>query len=279
MEQQIEYFSFFGGLNYHVNMDKSLEDVAVELLSKHYVELSEYIFKLTDYLPQYHRLLTAIAHGDRRLYSAFKRARMSETKGGLAISALQKSNILSLEYSRELPPKKEYPKQKLKKEVREHRISHKIKFQAPFLRFWFYFVTPNEEAIAQGDFTALREKINKHHFSFTAFNFERLSNLYLKMQLRDDPILVSGSYWDRQVEIDLYAEHKSGEIIVGECKWRNHKINKKEVNKLREKCNVLDIKPQHIALFSKRGFSNELINKKSKELLLFTAEDFKSLLL
>lgn len=279
MEQHIEYFSFFGGLNLALDLDKPLDTLITQLLQEHYEALSQLIYKLTHYTPEYHKLLTAIAQGDRRLHSAFKRARMSETKGGIAINELQNLNILRLEYSRETPPKKEYPKQKLKKEVRDHRISHKLQFRIPFLRFWFYFVAPFEHEIAQGDMSKLLEKLHGHQHSFCAYTFEKLSNLFLEMRLREDPILESGSYWDRQVEVDLYAQRKSGAIIVGECKWRNHKMNKKELHKLRDKCEKINLHPQYIALFSKRGFSKELEHSSDKTLLLYSAEDFKNLLI
>ena len=279
MEQHIEYFSFFGGLNLALDLDKPLDTLITQLLQEHYEALSQLIYKLTHYTPEYHKLLTAIAQGDRRLHSAFKRARMSETKGGIAINELQNLNILRLEYSRETPPKKEYPKQKLKKEVRDHRISHKLQFRIPFFRFWFYFVAPFEHEIAQGDMSKLLEKLHGHQHSFCAYTFEKLSNLFLEMRLREDPILESGSYWDRQVEVDLYAQRKSGAIIVGECKWRNHKMNKKELHKLRDKCEKINLHPQYIALFSKRGFSKELEHSSDKTLLLYSAEDFKNLLI
>lgn len=278
MEEHIKYFSFFGGLNLPLDLDQPLNTLITKLFENHYDALSELIFEQTQYQQEYHRLLSAIAQGDRRLHSAFKRARMSETKGGIAINALQDLNILRMEYSRETPPCKAYPKQKLKKEIRDHRISHKLQFRVPFLRFWFYFVAPFESAIAQGDYTALLQKLDEHHNSFSAYTFEKLSNLFLETQLTKDPIIESGSYWDRQVEIDLYAQRSSGAIIVGECKWRNHKMNKKELHKLRDKCEKINLEPQYIALFSKRGFSNELEQTKDTALLRYSAEDFKTLL-
>jgi len=275
MEQQIEFFSFFGGLNLPIDIDVSIEQAVINLLSQEFSTLNTLISTLSQ---EYQPLLSAIAKGDRRLHSAFKRAHMSEAKGGAAVNFLQKQNVLNLEYSRETPPQKEYPKQRLKKEIREHRISHKVQFRAPFLRFWFYFVAPLQEEIERGEYTSLRAAIEEHQHSFCAYSFEKLSNLFLEMQLRSDPVIESGSYWDRKVEIDLYAQRSSGAIIVGECKWRNHKMNKKELHKLRDKCDKLSLTPQHIALFSKRGFSNELIHNTKENLLLFSAEDFKSLL-
>jgi hypothetical protein len=90
-------------------------------------------------------------------------------------------------------------------------------------------------------------------------------------------ILDSGSYWDREVEIDLFIETMEGEIWIGECKWTNHKVNKKEFHKLEEKSLKLNLLPDKIFLFSKRGFSNELNELKNKRLYRFSAEDLEVL--
>jgi len=65
---------------------------------------------------------------------------------------------------------------------------------------------------------------------------------------------------------------------VGECKWTNHKVNKSELKKILDKCERLDIKPTQIALFSKRGFSKELLSMQGKDLALYSAEEFKALI-
>ena len=64
---------------------------------------------------------------------------------------------------------------------------------------------------------------------------------------------------------------------MSECKWKNHKINKKELHKLKEKCEKLDIEPDKIIFFSKRGFSKELKHMSSAHLSLYSCEDFEAL--
>ncbi|MDD2369841.1 MAG: DUF234 domain-containing protein, partial [Sulfuricurvum sp.] len=80
-----------------------------------------------------------------------------------------------------------------------------------------------------------------------------------------------------EVEIDLLTETMEGETWVGECKWTNHKVNKKEFHKLEEKCTKLSISPDKIFLFTKRGFSNELNALRDKRVYRFSAEDLFSL--
>ncbi len=226
----------------------------------------------------YQRLLSAIAIGDRRFHSACKRAHISEAKGLKAIEFFRLNGMIRMEYSREAPPQKMYPKQRLKREVARHRISHKMRFNSPFLRFWFYFIAPMHRSIVKGNFDSVLERFQERHHSFTGFIFEELSILLLQRKFSEDPLVSTGSYWDRQVELDILAKTESGSIIVGECKWTNTKINKSELTKLQEKCKTVTLEPDIIVLFAKRGFSNELQRMQNSRLQLFSAEDFSDLL-
>ena len=71
------------------------------------------------------------------------------------------------------------------------------------------------------------------------------------------------------------ASLENGEIIVGECKWKNSKICKKTLTSLQKKCKVAEIDAKFYALFSKSGFSNELLKNRDKNILLFDLEDLK----
>ena len=66
--------------------------------------------------------------------------------------------------------------------------------------------------------------------------------------------------------------------IIAECKWTNHKINKSELGKLQEKCLRSDIAPDAVYLFSKRGFSNELLACANEQLHLIDATQIEELL-
>ena len=278
MEHLIDYFSVFGGLGWEIDIDAPLEELIVTHLLENYGHLSNEISIRTLGDPLYHRLLSAFALGDRRMHSAFRRSRISEAKGGQAVIFLRNAGILDVEYSREKPIPKAYPKQRLKREVRRHRISHKMHFTSPFYRFWFYFIAPMHAEIEKGNYEPVLERFKQRRNSFTGLIFEELSNLLLAYKSTDDPVIDTGSYWDRQVEIDILALKESGRIVVGECKWTNHKINKKELHKLEDKCDKILLQPDLTLLFSKRGFSNELRLLESDSLKLYSAEDFEVLL-
>ncbi len=278
METQISYFSVFGGLGWDIDTSKPINELIQELIIENFDILNEKIEELIDTEPTHKRLLQALATGDRKIFSAFKRAGLNNGNGGGALNYLQDVGLIQMEYSRERHPREINPNAKLKRRDARHRISHKVLFSHPFVRFWFYFITPQIANIKEKNYEALHSKIEKHLNSYTSLIFEELSEVLLNYNLRDAQIISSGSYWDANLEIDILTLTNDENIYVSECKWTNHIINKKELHKLNEKCVKLDIIPTQIILFSKRGFSKELEQLKSSALVLYSSEDFEALL-
>lgn len=277
MEIQIDYFSVFGGLGWDVDTSKPIAELIEMLILENFDILNERIEKLTLNEPINKRLLQALAVGDRRIFSAFNRAGLNNGNGGAALNFLQDSGFIQMEYSRERHPRDANPNAKLKRRDARHRISHKVLFTHPFVRFWFYFIAPEVKNIKNGDYSKLFENFKNHQNSYTSLVFEELSEVLLNYNLRESQVISSGSYWDANIEIDILTITDDESIYVGECKWKNHKLNKKELHKLHEKCEKLDIQPTQIVFFSKRGFSNELMQMRGADLALFSSEDFESL--
>lgn len=280
MEQCIELFTLFGGYNESIDTDEPIESLILKHILEPFDTHQEHLLSPLHHDPLRINLLRAIAVGDRREGSAFRRARIGKERGSEAFEFLRACGYLSLERSREQPLERAYPKQRFKKEIEHHKISHKFRFTSPFTRFWFAFVEPFADSIRKGEFEKFFHHFHARFNAFVGFTFEELCDLYIREILTStfqSDLLDSGSYWNREVEIDLFCETMAGEIWVGECKWTNHKVNKKEFHKLEEKCSKLSIAPDKIFLFTKRGFSNELNELKEKRLYRFTAEDLEAL--
>lgn len=277
IERLIDYFSVFGGLGWNIDIDAPLEELIEKEILDNYTLLNNQILERTTNEPKYTKLLINLARGDRRIFSAFNKSGVSNQYGGMSLKYLQDSGVLEAEFSREEPPTKDG--QKLKREVARHRISHKMRFTSPFLRFWFYFIAPMQHYIEQGNYDKVIENFKQHHQAFVGYTFEELSNALMKMKLSSTQLIDSGSYWDRHVEIDLMASTLDNKLVIGECKWKNHKINKKELNKLLEKCEKIGFQPDILMLFDKRGFSKELLGLQGTDLHLYSCEDFEDLLI
>ncbi len=278
MENLIEYFSVFGGLNWTIDTTKPIELLVREHILENFDSLSKKIDEMTLKKRENRALLRAFAVGNREIFSAFNRAGLNNANGGSALNYLQEKGILQIEYSREEPARSLNPHGKLKREVARHRISHKALFCIPFVRFWFYFIYPHEREIAVGKYDNFLKKFKLQQYSYASLIFEELSEILLNYHLRDSQILSSGSYWDANIEIDILTITKDEKIYVAECKWRNHQVTKVEWLKLLQKCEQLGIKPKQIILFSRSGFSKELMQHQGSELALYDAKDFIALL-
>ncbi len=226
----------------------------------------------------YREVLMAVARGDGKFYSVLRKAKLSETLGEEIIKELVTLNVLKIEASRE-SPLRIHPKNKLKKEQRTYRIQDKLRFVQPFMRFWFGFVSYYKKELLIGKSAFFLDNFEKNYERLRTLVYEQLCDDLLIQYYKDkSPILDSGSYWDIHSEFDILAITKSKKVILGECKYKDRKVCKNELTKLKVKAEESGLKVDIYALFSKSGFSNELLHIQDKNLLLFDLNDLNSLL-
>ncbi|SFZ98974.1 FIG00469690: hypothetical protein [hydrothermal vent metagenome] len=280
IEQSVEYFSILGGAEQSVELDffddlfSMIEANFVQNFYKYQSMVSpSYIIE-----SPYRELLMAVARGDGKIYSIFRKARLSQSVGETLVKELISLGVLYIEKSRE-SPLKVHPKHKVKKELRSYRIQDKLRFVKPFHRFWFGFVTYYSKDLAKGDGENFLDNFHKHYERLRSLIYEQLCNeMLIKYFESDSPLLSSGSYWNQHSEFDILAITSDKRIILGECKYKDRKICKNELNKLKEKALQSGIAVDIYVLFSKNGFSKELENLKDKDLLLFDLHDLNILL-
>ncbi len=260
LEIAVDYFSIFGGLDVTLNMDEPLDKLIQKHILKEYKFLRNDVAKLTTGDEKYHKLLSASALGDRRTNSSFKRASFSFDDGMDLIEELRDMGFIKLERSSE-----------------DVYVSDKILFNAPFLRFWFAFVSPIFKSIRDKDYKEFFEVYNNRKAEFSDLVFSQLSHEFIKETFNEDKIYNIGRYWDDDREIDIVAKTKSGKKIVGTCKYTDRKLKKSELTKLKENCESAGISPDVYVIFSKKGFSSELKSLKSDSIRLFTCKHLKLL--
>ena len=226
----------------------------------------------------YREVLMAVARGDGKFYSVLRKAKLSETLGEEIIKELVSLNVLKIEASRE-SPLRIHPKNKLKKEQRTYRIQDKLRFVQPFMRFWFGFVSYHRKKLLIGKGDAFLDNFEKNYERLRTLVYEQLCDDLLVQYYEDkSPIVSSGSYWDIHSEFDILATTKSKKVILGECKYKDRKVCKNELTKLKAKAEESGLKIDIYALFSKSGFSNELLHIQDENLLLFDLNNLNSLL-
>ncbi|HHP0356014.1 TPA: DUF234 domain-containing protein [Campylobacter lari subsp. concheus] len=217
------------------------------------------------------KALSVLSKNDRKRYSINKSIPHFQALG--LINKLLERNILILEKSQEKPIIKN-KRQKIKKELRSYNIQDKVIFKNQGLRFFFYFIYPKLNLIVIKKYNELIEFIQENLEKYQSFTFELLCKEFLAKKLNVGQVY---SFWNYYHEIDLYY-HENNFCVLGEVKFKERKICKNVLNILKSKAKQLQIQPNLYVLFSKSGFSKELISNKERNLLLYTLEDFQFLI-
>ena len=266
MEQALTYFSVFGGTSWPIPFNVPLWELIESKILKNYTYIHADITKVTFSNKVAHTLLSAMASGDRRIYSSFKRARLAREEGEATLDNLLDRSLIRIEYSMDHPHYQD-----------DENSIDKLSFMTPFMRFWFAFVSPYFQGIKKGDYSEIKEDFtNREQELYTLF-FKKLCRELLKMVFEEDPVIEVGGYWNADTEIDVLARTASGKVIAGIVKYSNSKAKKSELSKLKEQCKQAGITPDMYIVFSKSGFSSELKSLKGDSLKLFSLKHFKYL--
>jgi len=265
LESAIEYFAVFGGMGWSVDLSRPLEELIVEKVLNNYRYIHGDIAKITQSNKNHHAVMSALAVGDRREYSAYKRAGIAREEGEESIRFLIDNGLLIREKSQEQP-------------VDEHEVvADKFHFTLPFMRFWFSAVSPYYKGIREGDYGEAMERWGHMKQAFSDPVYAQLVMELVKKGFREDPIEKIGSYWDKNGEIDILARTRSGKIVAGSCRFARSKANKGELTKLRERCAMAELSPDIFVIFSKNGFSSEFKKEKGEGLRLLTLKNLRTL--
>ncbi len=269
-EQAIEYFAVFGGMGWKVDFSKSIDELIETKVLNNYRYIHGDLTKITHSKPTYHAMLTAIATGDRREYSAFKKVNIGREEGEEVIDFLIKDGFLIFDKSVEKPVNE------------KDGISDKLLFVTPFMRFWFAVISPTYKSIKEGEYEEVKKRWSHMKADFSTHIYDQLVLEMLKQGFKDafegDPIVAIGGYWDKNVEIDILIKRKSGELIAGVSKYSRSKANKSEVTKLKDKCSQAELDVGTFVIFSKNKFSSELKKEKGDKLQLFSLRNLTGLL-
>lgn len=127
------------------------------------------------------------------------------------------------------------------------------------------------------------EKIYNNFSTYMGFQFEEISKKFII----ENPEIFGfipeeiGSTWGRvpyekneSFDIDIVAKDKNN-ILFGECKWTNKKVGVEVYDKLKLRSEFIKSKAlnKKYVIFSKSGFTEDLLNFKNDNLFLFTPEN------
>jgi len=277
MEELISYFAVFDGfwdLSLLSDHETLMQNIQHHILNNFEENRKLFIFSKDEVLQaDVETTLHRLAKGTRKHHSIYKD--VSQVRGREIYKILYDKNFILKEYTRE----KEIvnPHGPLKKELRRYKREDKIRFSKEFYRFWYTFIYPHYAQLEKNEYNQTRNDISENLDYFISSYFEELSNTLIA-HIYEGQVKALGGYWDKNVEIDLLVTLRDGTQITGECKWKNHKVSKNILNKLKKVTEKANIRADYYALFSKNGFSKELEKGEDKQVQLYDLQSFKRLL-
>lgn len=140
-----------------------------------------------------------------------------------------------------------------------------------FFRFWYRFVPTNMSLIQSGHADLAADRVMPQLPVFLGPVFEDVCMEWLWRHNGGDAVpflmLDCGRWWGadprtrRQEEIDIMATgDDADEALFGECKWKSEPVGMKELMTLQRRSGIFRYARNHYFLFSKAGFTSELID-------------------
>ena len=269
-DKALEYFTVFGGTGWEVDTSKSVDALIKEKVLQNYEPIHNGITRFTHGNALYHMLLSIIALGENHEDTVFKKGRVGRDKGEEAMDYLEMKSLLKFDSSVEKPLKSADGK------------SDRVLFELPFMRFWFATVSPYYKSISTGDFSEFEEKWNQLRGNFSIFLSNllvlELVNQTVAEKFSDDPIVSIGSYYDKHTHIEVLAKRKSGKMLAGACKYSKDAAKANMLETLKKKCEKAELDVADYVLFSKNGFTTEVVESKKDHTTLLAGEDLSLLL-
>ncbi len=249
-DMALEYFTVFGGTGWDVDTSKSVDTLIKDKVLGNYEPIHKGITRFTHGNALYHMLLSIIALGESHEDAVFKKGRVGRDKGEEAMDYLEMKSLLKFDTSVEKPLKSSDGK------------SDRVLFELPFMRFWFATVSPYYKSISSGDFSEFEEKWSQLRGNFSILLSNQLVLELVKQsftaKFADDPIVSIGSYYDKQIYIEILAKRKSGKMVAGACKYSKDAAKTNMLETLKEKCKTAELNAEDYVLFSKNGFTSEV---------------------
>ena len=144
------------------------------------------------------------------------------------------------------------------------------------VRLWYRYVFTNRTLSETGAKEAVwMKRIEPDYNNYMGLVFEKICMDYLNVQNAKGqlPILFTsiGRWWGtnpatrNQVEIDLIA-NDGKDYLIGECKWRNEKLDLAVLQDLKQKADIFSRNRTHtwFVLFSKSGFTQAVVEEAEK---------------
>lgn len=146
-----------------------------------------------------------------------------------------------------------------------------------YLRFWFKYVFQNKSFIEEGETDyVIKNKIRPELDIFVSRTYEDVCRSYVKKGIPNKMKFNKvGRWWTKDAEIDIVGINEDeNAILFGEAKWSKKPIGVNIFNELKAKSEKVQWgnsrTSRHFALFSRKGFTSEILKAaETEQILLF----------
>lgn len=261
LEDQILQYSVTGGVPKYIELFGKGIDI-YDAIRNNILSTNSFLYAEPEFLLQkevseigsYFSVLKTIAAGNHKLGKIATTLEVSQTSLTSYLKTLVDLDIIE----REVPITEENPE---KSKMGLYRIKDN------FIEFWFKFVYPNRSLLESGQTEYVEDKIRQNFIdNHVAYVYEDICRSKVWSLLSDDLSFNRvGRWWgSKDVEIDIVAYDAMGkDIIFGECKYSKHQKGMDVLKSLQDKARSVDwnknSRKEHFAIYSKSGFSDELI--------------------
>lgn len=145
-----------------------------------------------------------------------------------------------------------------------------------FVRFWFQYVYAFSSDLEISNIRQVKKRFLQYSNILEAIAYEQIARKDL-FQKESNLFAMDkvGRYWDKDIEIDgIGFNSETKQIVFMEAKWSNTQQDIRALNKLRQKAKLVNWnngdRKEYFAIYSKSGFSKELLdlNKEKENLIL-----------
>ena len=259
-EQLLELYSIFYGVPKYLEMIEPKKNI-FENIKDNILSPSSYLYNEPQFILQhevnepvtYFSILEIIANGEHKIGNIA--SRLVKNANGI-MPYLSKLIELDIIY-KEVPITEENP-------VKSKKGLYFIKDN--FFRFWFRYVLPFKSQLEIGNSEYVLHKIKQNFNAFVGQSYEKLAVSYVAQYFNT---LKCGRYWNKNIEIDIVGITDSS-LIVGECKYSNKKVGIDVFDNLKQKAKTIEsqLPIKCCILFSKSGFTDELLKMQEENLVL-----------
>ncbi len=148
-----------------------------------------------------------------------------------------------------------------------------------YFRFWFQYVFPYKSDLEIRRYDEVLRKMRESFKMLEGWTYETICRQMIN-DFRNELFTFErvGKWWEADMEIDVVAlSSQTKDILFGEAKWSEKQIGTNIYAELKEKAARVDWKRgarrEHFILFSKSGFTKDMIGLAKKEDVLLVHKD------